>query len=125
MKDAETFEDAEDGPGTSDASDESQETEPFSICKQRPKVALSKRLAYGPPGAAILPSSVLLLFLSPLLPPAPTHVLPSFFPSRPRLQEKGDDKCGGRTMLLVTAVITTAARFHLRHTHTHTHGDGL
>lgn len=68
----------------------------FSICKGRHKVALSKHLAYGPTGAAILPSSVLLLFLFPSA-SSFSHSRPSFIlpPSYPRLQEKGDDKCGG------------------------------
>lgn len=56
----------------------------------------------------------------PLLPPSPTHVLPSSSPLLPTPSGKGWWQMwrGGRCFL-VTAVITTEARFHLRHTRLH------
>lgn len=97
----------------------------FSICKGRHKVALSKHLAYGTTGAAILPSSVLLLFLFPSA-SSVSHSRPSFIlpPPTHAFRKRVMTNVAGRTMLFghrsnhSSSTVPPAA-------HTLAHGDVL
>lgn len=74
---------------TYDTSDEDKRIDQLSIHKEQHRDTLSKHLAYGPTGAAILPSSVLLLFLVPS-PSSLSHSRPPFIlPLPPTPSGKG------------------------------------
>lgn len=104
-----------------DTSDGDKGRGQVSICKERHKVTLLKAPRTWPHGGGHFT-----LICPPAFPlcPSPSslsHSHPPFIlPLPPTPSGKGVmTNVAGRTMLLVTAVITTAAWFHLRHTRVH------